>query len=463
MFKLAELFVEVGAVTKPLDNALASVKGRIAALAATRFNIPGGGFAALLGLGGGAIALNKAIQGASTLAETIDKTRRIFGQSADLIIKKSDEMAEKFGVEKTEYLNAAAGFGAVFKGIGKSQEDAAKLGNELALLALDMANFDSTTRGEAFGAISSALRGEMDPIERFRVFLNEDKVAAEALAMGLVKTKGQIDDTSKKMAVMNLILKQTRDAHGNLEATSQGAFAQNQKFWGSLDNLSRTVGTALLPAFTALVTLLNEVAHDMQESADSSQGAWSGFLKGFEAIIDTAGVIYRNFGDIVERTTVMIGGYMANLWEGMTYGNKVVIANVDAMIKSLTTGRKFEFQLPRLEFSDVGNQIAEIDRRIDARNKKRQDEIDARRARGLPGNGEVKGGPPGNGVAPSNQKYGITDIETYLKELQESSTGGRDEIARAQLRALEQIARNTEEARDKANKAGPAPVGARWG
>ena len=98
-------------------------------------------------------------------------------------------MAKEFGIVKSEYIDASSSFGAVFKGLGKCQADAAKMGNQLADLGLDLASLKGAgaSAEDAFTALQASLPGEFDPLERFSVFLNATKIETHALAMGLSK------------------------------------------------------------------------------------------------------------------------------------------------------------------------------------------------------------------------------------------------------------------------------------
>jgi len=222
---VAGLSLNFGPFAKGAKGAADSMGGMERAADRAKSAISGMGVgigSALAGLaaGFGAAKIGEELLGiaksGSELNANISKTKVIFGDSASVITKEADSMAAKFGVVKSEFIDAAASFGSVFKGAGKTEQEAAALGNQLAKLGMDMASLEGVSSADAFTAISSALRGEMDPIEKFRVFLSADKVAAEALAMGLAKSKDGISELAKKSATLNLILKGTRDAQGDL-------------------------------------------------------------------------------------------------------------------------------------------------------------------------------------------------------------------------------------------------------
>jgi hypothetical protein len=431
------------------------------------------------------------IQGAIELNETLSKTRTIFGGSADVVINEADRMADAFGTSKNEYIEAAAGFGAVFKGVGKSQAEAAGLGNQLAKLGMDMASFDNRTNAEAFTAISSALRGEMDPIEKFRVFLTADAVAAEAMAMGLAKSKGELDANAKKMATLSLIMKQTKDHQGDLERTAGGAANQSRKFWGTIENLQTSIGMALLPAMTKLLNLLSEVASALSKSFGRGQDAVAGFAAMFEEAVDTVGVVYRNFGDIVSIVQLTVEEKLTNAGEVFLWLGDVIRAFLDWFVAnwptifedvlnaSLTALRNlasnfemifdgimaflkdpskgFDIKLkpilegfeakttalkvPELKLTSLEAERQEIGARIEAREKERADRVAdaaAKAKAAKPGEAEAAAAAAGK----KEEKAAFLGVEEYLKGIQSAAFGkDKDKNAERTAKATEETAK----------------------
>jgi len=122
--------------------------------------------------------------------------------------------------------------------------------NELIGLGADLSSMFGGTSREAIEALSSALKGERDPIERYGVSLTQAKIDAEALAMGAQKVDGVFSNQAQQAATLSLIMKQTQDAHGNF-AKESDTFAHKQQVmqaeWG---NLTTKIGELFLPIMT---------------------------------------------------------------------------------------------------------------------------------------------------------------------------------------------------------------------
>lgn len=267
--RAGKAYVEVSADSNALSRGLKLAEKKLRAFGSSvqavgaRFAQVGAGITAM---GGAALTpFVAAVKASADFNEAVAKTQVVFGDSAKVIIGQSEAMAKQFGVSKQEYVDAATSFGAVFKGLGKSQAEAAALGNQLAQLGMDMASFSNTSNADAFTALQAALRGEFDPLERFTVFLSAAKIENKALAMGLAKTKGEITDQAKKMATLAEIMGQTADAQGDLARTSGSLSNQIKEATGRVKNMAVDVGSALAPAVAELLGHVNRLLQPIGE------------------------------------------------------------------------------------------------------------------------------------------------------------------------------------------------------
>lgn len=498
-FKLASLFVELGAQDGPLKKTLAGIKGQVHDLAKARFDIPGGGLVGALGLAGAGVGLVKVISGASDLSETMSKVGVTFGESQKEVTAAAEQMARSFGIPKREFLDAASALGLIATGMGQSKAEAAAMSSKFAKLAVDASSFYNVPVADALEKIRAGLTGESEPLKAFGVIMDEDTMKAYALANGLAKKGQEMSNAAKLAARAGLIEKGLAAASGDMERTQDGVANSTRKFWGMLENLGDTIGTLVLPAVQSLLGLANEMATDLAAAAASSTGSWSGFFGFFTGAIDALGVVYRNWGDIVERTGIKIYGSLQNAWEYLEHGGRVAgtvaefifrqfathFANlvqvafnlkdslvaifqevwdyvksgftdpIDIKLKPVLEGIKahdLSFAMPELQLSSVADQLAEVDARMAGREQARADAkakaAEAARAKGAAGPGE------GGKAAGGGGKVGVTDADAYARELQEGAlkAGGdvnKDILAQAQKQTelLERIARKDERAR----------------
>lgn len=198
-----------------------------------------------------------AITGASDLQETLSKTKVIFGDATDSVVKFADDSRRNILLTKQEALDAASTFGVFGKSAGLTGKELGGFSTQLTSLASDLSSFYNTTTDEAVTALGAALRGESEPIRRYGVLLDDASLRAEALKQGLISsTKTALTPQNKVLAAQALILKQTKDAQGDAARTAGGFANQTRILRKNFIDIRNEVGSALLPVVTKLTTLL---------------------------------------------------------------------------------------------------------------------------------------------------------------------------------------------------------------
>jgi hypothetical protein len=202
---------------------------------------------------GAAVIAKGLIDSASDLEEVSAKTSVIFGDANDEVTKFAEGAAKTLGQSKTAALTAASTFGVFGKAAGLTGKDLGTFSTDLVSLASDMASFANTSPEEAAEALGAALRGEAEPIRKYGVMLDDAALKAEALAMGIYDGKGPLTTQQKVLAAQAAIFKQTSDAQGDFARTSDGVANQQRILAAEFENVKAKLGTALIPAFSAVL------------------------------------------------------------------------------------------------------------------------------------------------------------------------------------------------------------------
>lgn len=198
-----------------------------------------------------------AVKAASDLSETQSKVGVIFGESADAINKFAATAATKLGQSKQQALDAASTFATFGKSAGLAGNDLVKFSTDLTGLSADLASFYNTSPEQAINAIGAALRGESEPIRQYGVLLNDATLKQEAMSMGIYNGSGALSAQQKVLAAQAVIMKQTSDAQGDFERTSDGLANQQRILNAQFTNIKTTIGTALLPVVLEMVGAFN--------------------------------------------------------------------------------------------------------------------------------------------------------------------------------------------------------------
>lgn len=216
---------------------------------------------AALALAGIAAGAKSAINAASDLNEETSKSQQIFGKNAAAVEKFANTADTKLGQSKRQALAAASNFGIIGDKAGLSGEETAKFATKFTGLASDLASFNNTTPEEAITAIGAAMRGEGEPIRKYGVLLDDATLRARALKLGLIdNVKQALTPQQKALAASQEILAQTTKAQGDFARTADQGANKSRILAAQQENVKAKLGKGLLPAYTAVLTIMSKFA-----------------------------------------------------------------------------------------------------------------------------------------------------------------------------------------------------------
>ena len=271
-----------------------------------------------LGVAGAGLALiapmlGDTVEAASALNETLSKSKVVFGSAARGVEDFGDDAALSLGISKQAAVEAAATFGNLFVGLKLGEKPAADMSTRLVTLAGDLASFNNLDPTEVLEKLRSGLAGEAEPLRSLGVFLNEAKVKAKAMELGLADAHGELTDGAKVQARYALILEETTTAQGDFARTSDGLANKQRIANARMADASAVLGQKLLPVQLALTEALIvaapalEVVADLlgtiAETAGWAAGAVGGFIGELQKLPPVAENLAGRemFGDILDR------------------------------------------------------------------------------------------------------------------------------------------------------------------
>ena len=192
----------------------------------------------------------KMVDSASAQEEALFKVGAVYGDNKKTITDWSESAATSLGITRTEALDTAGTFGNIYTSMGFTQQQAGDMSMQFIGLAADLGAFNDVPTPQALQAIQSGLVGEYEPLKRFGVLVNEDKVKMKALEMGLGDANGTLTEQEKVLARQALIWEQTSNAHGNFADTSDGLSMSMKILRATVGDLSAELGQVMLPIAT---------------------------------------------------------------------------------------------------------------------------------------------------------------------------------------------------------------------
>lgn len=189
----------------------------------------------------------KSIKSASELEQSIGGVEAVFKEYAGTVEETSKKAAQSLGLSRDAYNKVATIIGTQLKASGTTLDQLAGKTNDLVTVAADLAATFGGDVTEATTAVTSALRGEFEPLRRFGIALSVAQIETEALAMTQKTAASQLTATEKAAAAQSLIFKGAADATGQFGREADTLAGKQQRLKADLENIQATIGEALLP------------------------------------------------------------------------------------------------------------------------------------------------------------------------------------------------------------------------
>jgi hypothetical protein len=260
------------------------------------------GLAVVAGLAVATVAASafavESIKAASSFQETSNAINEVFGEAASDLQNFAKTASSALGQTRTQFLQGAKTFGIFGQAAGLADKENAVFSKNLASLASDLASFNDTSVDEAMTALGAALRGESEPIRRFGVLLDDARLKARALEMGIYDGNGALSQQQRVLAANAEIFAQTTIQQGDYARTSESASNAAKTLQAAIGDLKITVGEALLPAVEAVIPKITEFVNEMQASPDFKAFV-DGLAGSFNDMLPKLIPVMENFGNLL--------------------------------------------------------------------------------------------------------------------------------------------------------------------
>lgn len=256
MPRLGEAWVNIRANLKPLQEGLRKAFKSVSDMLRriTRTIIRAGKWAAV-----GFIAISTAAVG---MAMSVQESENLFevsmGKMAVITRKWSDRISNILGLNAFEVRKYVSTFNVMLESMGIAPKKTAEMSKKLVELTYDIASFFNLRPAEAFQKLQAGITGEIEPLKRLGILVNETTIKQWALNQGMIEGKEQLSEIQKVMARFGVILGQTTKAQGDLERTSGSATNVLRSLKSQITNVATAYGTELLPVVTAAFKVMRD-------------------------------------------------------------------------------------------------------------------------------------------------------------------------------------------------------------
>lgn len=204
--------------------------------------------AAVIGLG------VQAVKSASAVEQGTGAAQKVFKTYSDSVVSNAAKADMALGLSKSGYLDLANVIGSQLKNAGTPMKNLAGETDKLITKGADLAATFGGSTTDAVNALSSAMKGELDPIERYGVSIKQSDVNARLAQLGLDKLTGAAAKTAQQQALLGLINEQTADSTGAFASEANTAAGVGERSKAVWENVKATLGAGLLPILVTVGT-----------------------------------------------------------------------------------------------------------------------------------------------------------------------------------------------------------------
>lgn len=208
---------------------------------------------------------------ASALQQSTGAVESVFGDMAGAVEKNASRASKAMGLSTNAYQELASVLGSQLKNAGQPMSEVVAQTDKLIAVGSDLAATYGGSVADAVGAVSSLMRGERDPIERYGVSISQASVEAYKAAHGLQGLTGAAKTAADQQATLALLFDQTADAQGAFARESDTLAGSQAILNASWEDAQAALGEALLPLLTVAAQALTVFADFAKNNAEVLQ------------------------------------------------------------------------------------------------------------------------------------------------------------------------------------------------
>jgi len=213
----------------------------------------------------------KALDMAMDVVESENLFTVSMGNMADSAKAWSEQFADSVGLNEYNVRKNLGTFNVMFDAMDMGTDKSYELAQGLTQLAYDMASFYNLDVEDAFLKLQAGIMGEIEPLRRLGIVVNETAVATYAYANGIAEQGEQLTEQEKILARYGVIMDATSKAQGDLGRTLESPANQLRIFREQVDLAAVELGKALLPMLKEVLSRITPLVEGFQNLSDEKK------------------------------------------------------------------------------------------------------------------------------------------------------------------------------------------------
>mgnify|MGYP001160751024 CR=1 FL=1 len=236
------------------------------------------------------------------------------GKMADSAREWSEELRKKLGLNAYELRKNVGMLYTMFNSMKMGERASYDMAKGLTQLAHDMASFYNINPEEAFQKLQAGITGEVEPLKRLGIVVNETAIKQWALTNGMIKQGETMTEQQKIVARYNVIMEATSKAQGDLARTMDSPTNKLRTLREEIENTATDLGVALLPAVSGLLQSLKpmvELVSKLVEKFSKLPEPIRNVVAGFAGLLIMLGPIIMLVGKFLTTLATIPGAITA--------------------------------------------------------------------------------------------------------------------------------------------------------
>lgn len=212
----------------------------------------------------------------------VTESRNLFAVSMGTMAEDAERWAKSLrnslGLNAEAVKEQVGTWNNMLTNMGLGADKAYDMSKGLTVLTNDMASFFNLDPEEAFQKLQAGISGEVEPLKRLGVVVNETTTKAYAYKSGIAAVGEQLTEQQKILARYGVIMESTKNAQGDLARTIESPANQLRIMAARWDEAKVAIGEFMLGtnALPSTIVKVNEVLGDMATILVKVKDDWHG-------------------------------------------------------------------------------------------------------------------------------------------------------------------------------------------
>ena len=257
----------------------------------------------------------------------------------------SEDMREQLGLNDFEMRKQVSTLYLMTSAMGIQSETAQEMSQTLTELVYDMASFRNLRVEEAFEKITAGITGEMEPLKRIGILVNEATVRQALFKAGLIESGEAITDQQKILGRYLTIMQQTVKDQGDLARTMDSPINQIRILTSDFKLAAIELGTELMPHFKSLIGLGKDLMGFLKDAviwfANLSREQQTTIVRAV-ALLAAVGPLLVVFGNLIRLVsgTAVAVKTLIPLLGGLSGGMAIAAAGIGLIVIEFIKARE---------------------------------------------------------------------------------------------------------------------------